>query len=66
MRSLRAPVLSVFLISFIAITSAAAATVAPPDATVEGRTLPEWSAQWWQSDFAIHVYAADCTTVIHP
>jgi hypothetical protein len=66
MRNLRTAVLVAFLIGFIAIATATAATVAPSDATVEGRTLPEWSAQWWQSVFAIPVYAADGTTVIHP
>jgi hypothetical protein len=46
--------------------SAVHAAVAAPNATVEGRTLPEWSAEWWKSVFAIPVYADDGTTIIHP
>ena len=52
--------------TLIVCSSVQAAAVAPPDATVEGRTLPEWSAEWWKSVFAIPVYAPDGTTVIHP
>jgi hypothetical protein len=66
MRGLRIPVLAAFLLSAILITASAAATVAAPDSTIEGRTLPQWSAEWWKSVFAIPVYAADGTTVIHP
>ena len=66
MRHPRIPLLAACLIRFIGLSTATAATVTPPDATVEGRTLPEWSAQWWQSVFSIPVYAADGTTVIHP
>jgi len=37
-----------------------------PHAKVEGRTLEEWSAAWWQSVFAAPVYAADGTTLLNP
>lgn len=37
-----------------------------PHAKVEGRTLQEWSAAWWQSVFAAPVFAADGTTLVNP
>ena len=58
---------SLVLVSMAAsATRAPAAVVAPPNTSVEGRTQSEWSAEWWKSVFAIPVYAADGTTIIHP
>lgn len=37
-----------------------------PHAKVEGHTLEEWSAEWWQSVFAAPVYAADGQTLVNP
>jgi hypothetical protein len=37
-----------------------------PHAKVEGRTLQQWSAKWWQSVFAAPVFAADGTTFVNP
>jgi hypothetical protein len=57
----------VALVLVIALSPARAAEVVyAPNSTVEGRTLGEWSAVWWQSVFATPVYAADGTTIIHP
>jgi hypothetical protein len=42
------------------------ATVELPHATVEGKPLSEWSAEWWQRVFALPVYAADGKTITHP
>lgn len=35
-------------------------------AKVDGKTLQEWSAKWWQSVFAAPVYAADGVTLTNP
>jgi hypothetical protein len=37
-----------------------------PHAKVNGKTLQEWSARWWQSVFAAPVFAADGTTLVNP
>jgi hypothetical protein len=63
----RVQVGSVVVVCLALATGAIAAPVVyPPHATVEGRTLADWSAVWWQSVFALPVYAADGTTVTHP
>jgi hypothetical protein len=56
-----------------AATIAAADPAAPsdpyiyaPHAKVDGKTLEEWSAKWWQSVFAAPVFAADGTTLVNP
>jgi hypothetical protein len=66
MRGTRTPFVVGLLLGLLLAATTHAALVAPPDATVERRSLPEWGAQWWKSVFAIPVYAADGTTVIHP
>jgi len=49
MRAMRFAIPAAFLLASIVVSTTRAATVAPPDATIEGRTLSEWSAEWWKS-----------------
>src|SRR6476646_7800356 len=46
--------------------TASAAVVESPHATVAGKTLQQWSAEWWQKTFSLPVYAADGKTITHP
>ena len=44
----------------------AGTAVYAPGSTVEGKSLPRWTEEWWQKTFSVPVYAADGKTIINP
>lgn len=37
-----------------------------PHSKVEGKTMSQWAAAWWQSVFSAPVFASDGTTIVNP
>src|SRR5437763_10324993 len=37
-----------------------------PHAQIQGRSMGEWAADWWQETFGTPIFAADGATIVNP